>query len=353
MALYLITKQIGKTLYPKLREWYDSLRSYQKVCSELPALTRALPNPQSLSLFSAQELREKFEQLQHDLGQSNCELYGWDDTRYPTLLKQIPDPPPVIFCRGSLNLNEPAVALVGTRRMTDYGLLTLPRLINPLINAGCIIVSGLAYGIDAAVHRHTLAQKGKTLAVLGSGLADEVMYPKNHFHLAQEILADGGALISEYPPYQTANKHQFVARNRIIAGLSLGTVVIECALKSGALITADYSIDYNRSVYAVPGPINNPMSEGPHRLIGQGAMLIAKGEDILSDLRIELPLKSMAPQLSKEQMIVLNYIQSQPQEPEDLCHQTQFTITTINQILTELELKQLIHRQGNKIVSLV
>jgi DNA processing protein len=204
------------------------------------------------------------------------------DPRFPEGLKQIPYPPPLLFIKGSLlPQDDLALALVGTRTASYYGLKTCRRLAGALAVRGLTVVSGLARGIDTAAHQGALENSGRTLAVLGCGL--DVVYPPENQKLYEQI-PEQGALISEFPLGAPPEAKNFPIRNRLISGLALGVVVVEAGLKSGTAITVRYALDQGREVFAVPGPIDSPTSLGPHRLIQDGAKLVQEVEDITQEL---------------------------------------------------------------------
>lgn len=210
-------------------------------------------------------------------------LLAGDET-YPALLRQIHDPPPLIYVRGALlPADRWAVAVVGTRAPTHYGKEAARRLAGELAAAGVTIVSGLALGVDAIAHRAALECNGRTFAVLGCGLS--AIYPAQHRELAERI-AGQGALISEYPPGAAPLAGNFPARNRVISGLALGTLVVEAGARSGALITAQFALEQNREVFAVPGSIFSPASDGPNQLLAEGAALARTVDSILEQLQI-------------------------------------------------------------------
>lgn len=216
---------------------------------------------------------------------SNVVAVALSDAAYPPLLKQIFDPPPTLFVRGNLAaLAGPALAVVGTRQATAYGRLAVEKLVPPLTRAGLTIVSGLAYGIDQLAHSATLTAGGTTVAVLAGGVDRTSVQPSRHQYLAEQIIDKGGAVVSEYPPGTPAVKFHFPKRNRIVAGLSLGTLVIEAGEKSGALITAAASIEAGREVFAVPHTILSPTGIGANRLLQHGAKLVTTVQDILEFL---------------------------------------------------------------------
>lgn len=211
------------------------------------------------------------------------DIFHWRDPRYPPLLREIASPPLILFIEGNASiLQEHQLAIVGTRQPTPTGLETAYQFASELAGQGFIITSGLARGIDGASHQGCLAVEGKTVAVLGSGLTH--IYPTCHQRLAQRIVEKGGALISEFFPDSPPKAEHFPRRNRIISGLSLGIIVIEAALRSGSLITARYAAEQGREVFAVPGSIRNPLSQGCHALLKQGAALIESSQDVLLEL---------------------------------------------------------------------
>ncbi|MBM2821154.1 MAG: Protecting protein DprA protein [Candidatus Berkelbacteria bacterium] len=208
------------------------------------------------------------------------------DKDYPKLLKEISDPPGILYIKGNLSLqDEVSLAVVGSRKYSLYGKKATNYIVGPLVQNGLCIVSGLALGIDAIAHEVALSSKGRTLAVLGCGL--DQIYPLANIRLADKIIKSGGALISEFPLGMPALRHNFPIRNRIIAGLTLGTLVIECAEGSGSLLTAAAAIDYNREVFAVPGEIFSETSSGTNRLIKMGAKIVTSHRDVLEDLHLE------------------------------------------------------------------
>lgn len=212
-------------------------------------------------------------------------ILSFDDERYPPLLRQIPAPPPILFIKGDpACLNLPQLAIVGSRRPTQYGRSQARHFAEELSQSGLIITTGLASGIDACAHRGALSH-GKTIAVQGCGL--DLCYPNNHRELAKQV-ENSGCLVSELLPWQPPLARNFPRRNRIISGLSLGVLVIEAAIKSGSLITARYALEQGKDVFALPGSVLSPVSEGAHNLIRQGAILVSKPDHIL----VEIPFSN-------------------------------------------------------------
>ncbi len=218
----------------------------------------------------------------------DCHAITYQDPRYPPLLREIKHPPLVLFVQGDCTLlAKPQLAIVGSRQPTATGREIAFDFAVDLANKGVVVTSGLARGIDAAAHQGALSvARGKTIAVCGHGLSHQ--YPWQHAELFRQIAAQG-ALVSEYPPPVEPQARLFPIRNRIIVGLSLGTLVVEAAEKSGSLISANYAAEYNREVFAVPGSIRSPQSAGCHQLIQQGAKLTRNTADILEELAIDLP----------------------------------------------------------------
>lgn len=212
-----------------------------------------------------------------------------ESKHYPPLLRHIPDPPLVLYVRGNPKvLTGECFSIVGTRLLTDYGKRAGTDLATGVARAGFTIVSGLAIGIDALAHRTALAEKTPTVAVVGSGLSDDILYPHQNLRLAYEIMKAGGALLSEYEPQVRAQLFTFPARNRIISGMSKGVLIVEGDIKSGTMITAKAALDQGRDVFAVPGPMYAAKSQGTNYLIQKGAKLVLKVEDILEEYGIYL-----------------------------------------------------------------
>lgn len=285
------------------------------------------------------------------------------DARYPPLLKQIYDPPPVLYVKGTLGRQDNlAIAVVGSRRASIYGTEQASRLSHLLAASGFTIVSGLARGIDTAAHHGALAAEGRTIAVQGCGLAN--VFPPENARLF-DLVSQSGACISELPlPYEPLSEN-FPPRNRIIAGLSLGTIVIEAGLRSGALITAKTALDSNREVMAVPGKIDSPLAKGPNQLIKQGAKLIESVEDVMEALgyvgeqlkehtteaatdaaaKAEAPLFETAPlTLKGHEKKVYDSLGTEPLHTDQVIDRTDLAPGTVNATLMTLRLKGLIRQ---------
>lgn len=263
-----------------------------------------------------------------------------DDPAYPPLLKEIPFPPALLYFFGDISVLSSgySVAIVGTRRATYYGLETAFKLSRDLALKGINVVSGLALGIDSQAHRGSLEGKGKTFAVLGSGLLK--IQPRTNFELSQRIIKNGGALISEYPPLLDADKWTFPQRNRIIAGLTQASVIIEAPEKSGALITARFALDANRDIGIVPGDINSIVSKGSNKLLKCGAFPICGAEDILEMLGAQETEKNILENgnFDEEEAVILNVLKD-GSSAEELIVLTGLEPKIFNQKITFLELK--------------
>lgn len=271
-----------------------------------------------------------------------------EDAAYPALLKEIAVPPAVLFVRGELT-DGPTLAVVGTRMMTPYGKRVVGDLVCELARQGLTIVSGLALGIDGAAHRAALEGKGKTWGVLASGV--DHPYPATHRGLADDMLATGGALVSEFPLGTGALRHHFPIRNRIIAGLSRATLVIEAAAQSGSLITARSALEANRDVFAVPGSVYAIGSTGPHMLIGMGAKLVQTADDILHELHLvqaqsEATTRQIVPD-SHEEALILAQLGADPLTIDELAVATNMDAAVVMSTVTLMEMKGRLRHLGN------
>lgn len=282
---------------------------------------------------------------------SGAECLLFEDPLYPDSLRQISDPPPLLYLQGDGELlGRMAIAIVGSRAATSYGGGTAYTLAKKLAASGVTIVSGLALGVDAQSHRGALAVSGPTIAVLGSGI--DVVYPRQNTELFKAIRKEG-AIVSEYPPGTMPEGFRFPARNRIIAGLSSGVVVVEAAKKSGSLITAQLALDEGREVYSVPGRVDSFKSEGTHWLLQQGAKLVQSAEDILEDLSLEAMMAEknheekkadgeISTSLDNEAIRLLACLDAYPLGREELLEKSGLEICEFSEFLLLLELEGLI-----------
>lgn len=269
---------------------------------------------------------------------------------YPPLLREIHDPPRQLYIRGDIDLlhHEPLLAVVGSRKASTYGKNCLVTLLTPLVQAGVPLVSGLAYGIDAAAHRLCVDYNQPTIAVLGSGVDDESIYPKANIKLVHAILNSAGTIISEYEPGTAPFLGHFPARNRIIAGLTAATLVVQAAARSGSLITARLALESGRDVCAVPGAINDPLAQGTNQLIKDGAASITAPEDILTllgfDARAAAPERSVS--LTPAQQNIYDTISAEPIHVDDLAQITLLPTPVIAAELLQLELAGIVSHVG-------
>ncbi|MCX6740617.1 MAG: DNA-processing protein DprA [Candidatus Parcubacteria bacterium] len=276
------------------------------------------------------------------------------DEDYPELLKEIFNPPALLYIKGNIkNFNcRYNLAVVGTRKISNYGKQITPKLVKPLAQNGFTIVSGLAIGVDALAHQSAVDVQGKTIAVLGSGLDTTSIYPSSNRYIAKNILEHDGTIISEFPIGMLPLKHNFPIRNRIISGLSLGTLVIEAAETSGALITAYIALEQNREVFAVPGSIYNENSIGTNKLIQKGAKLITNYQEILEELNLNevksyISNQLVLPQTTEEKLIYKN-LNHEPKHIDDIIKSTKLTASLVSGCLSLMEMKGMIKNLGGQ-----
>jgi DNA processing protein len=277
-----------------------------------------------------------------------------NDKNYPKLLKEIKDAPEVLYCRGEIRSDENCFAIVGTRLCSSYGKQVALEIAGDLSEAGLTIVSGLAPGIDTSAHQAVTEREGRTIAILGTGLDEKSIYPKENIKLAGKILENGGCLISEYPPGIHGSKMTFPQRNRIISGLSSGVLVVEAKQKSGALITADFAFKQKRRVFAVPGPIHSSNSRGCHFLIKKGAKLVESANDILKELNLAC-LKPDVKQIdgkNKEENLILETLKEEALYIDKIIEGTKLPAATVASTLAILEIKGKVRNLGGNIYAL-
>jgi DNA processing protein len=314
-----------------------------------PKLTRAITQARDMDVRP----------ILADCDEHGLEIVTDTEDAYPRLLREIHDPPGVLFVRGPLRpADAVAVAIVGTRHASHYGLRQAERLARGLARAGVTVVSGLARGIDAAAHRGALAAGGRTVAVLASGLLE--VYPPEHRELADQV-ASSGALVSESPPRSAPRSGAFPQRNRLITGLSLGVVVVEAGQRSGALISAEHAMEQGREVFAVPGRVDNAAARGCHRLLRDGAKLVECVEDILDELGPLMEpalradgscLRSVAElQLNAQEQAVLAAVLSTPTNIDDVVLRSGLPIQRVLATLSVLEMRRLVRRISGSLVA--
>jgi len=286
------------------------------------------------------------------LEKENIHMITWDDADYPELLREIANPPYILYIRGDFDLNSmPMISIVGSRKFTAYGSQVASTFARDLAQAGICVVSGMALGIDAIAHEGALSSGGKTVAVLGDGLDDESIHPKNNFNLSQEII-ENGALVSEFPLGTPPLAFNFPARNRIIAGLSLGTLIIEAGEKSGTLITASLALEFNREVFSVPGSIFSQQSLGTNELIKKGAKVVTNVKDILEELNLEkkkiknkiLPKSFTTP----EEKIIINLLSQEPLHIDKISKMSKLSMAQVSSQLSMMEIKGWVKNIGGQ-----
>ncbi len=283
-----------------------------------------------------------------ELAKRGLQLLSIEDTVYPETLKTIADAPVFLYAKGDLEvLKQPCISVVGTRQMSAYGQRVVETLVPSFVQAHFVTVSGLAFGIDTVCAEETLAAGGQTVAVLGHGFAQ--LAPKKKVELADAIVAQGGLVLSEFALDIPADTYTFPARNRIIAGLSVGTVVVEAGAKSGALITADFALDQGREVFAVPGSVFDERCAGCHALIAKGqARLVTSAEDILLELGAAVPTgeSSSYEPVSETEQKIYTALTTLPQSVSDLVEKLALETATVNATLTMLELNGAARNMG-------
>jgi len=288
-----------------------------------------------------------------------AEIVTQVDEAYPKSLLEIHDPPLALYVKGTLHSGDRhAIAVVGTRRPTHYGLESAGKLAFQLAKSGFTVVSGLAEGIDTAAHQGALRAKGRTLSVMGSAL--DCPYPASNRDLARRI-SERGAVISEFPLGRQPDKTTFPMRNRIVSGLAMGVLVVEAGLNSGALITANQALDQGRSVFAVPGRIDSYVSRGTHELIRTGARLVADADDVLREFEFLLPpgpkeraeRSRIGPELSKEETCLVRLLEQGEQGVDSLIRASALKPASVNALLIGLEMKRVIRMLPGRIVEMV
>lgn len=356
----LSAPDIGPARYWKLLECFGGNVSavVNRPATELrqllsPAATDYLVSLRSHPHESHQHLKNTIDWCE----QNGVHIVHHNDQHYPERLLEIPRPPPLLYVRGDVSLlSQDQIAIVGSRSASKNGQIAARTLARDLVERGLAITSGLALGIDGQAHLGALDVKGKTIAVIGTGV--DRVYPYRHQQLAKDIVENGGAIVSEFPLQTPAKPQNFPRRNRIISGLSLGTVIVEAAVKSGSLITAKYALDQNREVFAMPGSVNSPLSKGCHALIRQGAVLIEHAEDICTEILglAKTPVKRCAPQEAfpenETEAKVLAEVDYSPTPVEQLAERTGLNIGELLATLTNLELGGYLQNEGGQYIRL-
>jgi DNA processing protein len=362
-----MTPGVGPRAAAKLLERFGSAEAvFNATRGELESLRL---RPEAIESIRGRDLFEKAEGEIESVRQLGADVLLLDDGVYPQLLREIFDPPITLYLKGAWDacLNAPCVAVVGSRRCSTYGQNAASMLARDLAKLGVTIISGLARGIDAAAHRGALEAGGRTVAVMGTGL-DQV-YPRDHRKLVDEILASGGALVSEFPLGTPPAPQNFPYRNRVISGLSLGVLIVEAAENSGSLITARMAMEQNREVWAVPGNITSRNSFGTNYLIkGAGAKLVQQWQDIASELPPEIAAALLPPTTKKseeegvvkqlslvpvdltasEHAILKLLSTDDPVHIDQLAEDSKLSISELTSALLGLEMRELIRQLPGK-----
>ncbi len=356
VALNMID-HVGPVRVRQLLEFFGDPVSILKASKQQLLHVRGIgeETAQSISNWEKEvDLKGELQRIQ-DFG---CHVLTQEDAQYPELLRQIYDPPIVLYVKGALAAKDKnGVAMVGSRMTTHYGIEVARKLAYQLAFVGVTVVSGGARGIDTAAHQGALAAKGRTIAVLGTG--PNLVFPPENRELFERIAANG-AVISQYPFNRKADKQSFAIRNRIVAGMTLGTVVVEANLSSGALITANFATEYGRQIFAVPGRIDSPRSKGCHELIKKGAKLCEGAEDILSEFEYLFPATNRAPapnetgvlpalELSDHEQRVLAQLTQEESSIDEVIRQSGLPSSTVSVALLSLEMKRMVKQLPGKL----
>jgi len=351
---------IGKTLFARLLRHFGSVRNvFRANVRELMAVHGiGEKNAREILDFDLERNIDREFRLAEKL---NLRVMTLASPEYPYLLKSIYDPPPVLYYRGNpLAKHQVAVAVVGTRLATSYGKMVAERICGDLAARGLVIVSGMARGIDTVCHQSAIKAGGQTIAVLGCGLSHT--YPPENGRLKQQI-AEQGTLVSEFPISMRPDKSNFPARNRIISGLSLGTLIVEAGAKSGALITAQFALDQGRDVFAVPGNIYSPKSRGTNHLVKLGAKLVDGADAVIEELppSVQALLKGAVSEektnaeslgLSDKERSLMSLLSLEEKHIETLIENSRLSPAVVSATLTQLELRGLVRqKEGKRFVS--
>ena len=344
----------GSRTFPRL---FEALGTYEAIWSASYDQLRALEiSEQTATKFVDYRRQVDLQKLINDVSALGIDTIDRDDTRYPESLKTLHDAPILLYVRGQLPRSEKVVVgVVGSREASAYGIQVANDFAKGLGKAGVVVASGLARGIDVSAHEGALDAGGQTIAVLAHGLEQLGGTQKI---LADRIVAQGGAVISEQPPHLRPEKFHFPIRNRIIAGLSRGVLIVEAALPSGTLITAKAALDNSRDVFAIPGPLTSVTSLGANKLIQDGAHLAMSANDILSMYGFKVPVNERVldaepdVDLSPEQTLILSHLSASPTHVDDLCRATELSSSIVLGTLTILEIHGKVRPLGNMYYSL-
>ncbi len=338
---------IGRVRISQMKDYFGGLRDAWQAPEG--KLRQAGLDSRSIDALVTLRPRISLDAEMEKLKRHNVKVLVYDDPLYPSRLREIYDYPPVLYVRGSLPPDdEPCLAIVGTRRPTIYGRQVTEELVGDLARSGITIVSGLARGVDSVAHRAALDAGGRTVAVFGCGL--DIVYPGENAKLAQAIV-ENGALVSEHPLGVKPKPDNFPLRNRIMSGLSLGVLVVEAGEKSGALITAKQALEQNREVFAIPGSILSPASQGTNRLIQEGAKLVCNYTDVLQELNLTIVVQQATiadfSPADEIESAILRQLSSEPNHIDEVCRCSGLSMSQVSSTLAMLELKGIARQVGN------
>lgn len=342
--------KFGPKRLQKIKKYFSSFK--EAFGSSVRQLTEAGIEENISQEFTAARPDINPDEIREKMEKEKIEVIAIDDELYPPLLKEIYSPPQLIFFKGRLRKrDEFNLAVVGSRKYTTYGKMAALEIVDGLARNNLTIVSGLALGIDALAHEACLKAGGRTMAVLGSGLDKQNIYPSHNRYLAEKIADSDGAVISEFPIGMPPLRHNFPQRNRIISGVSLGVLVIEAGQKSGALITAQFALEQNREVFAVPGSIFSSASAGANELIKKGGRPVTTAADIIETLNLtqitaHIENKKIIPE-TPEEKIILEHLSKEPIHINDLVRSSKLDTKIINSTLTIMEMKGMVKNLGN------
>lgn len=324
------------------------------------SVENVLRNNQVMDLLSTEEyhkMLEKYDRRMLDSSIENMQKAGIKiltifSSEYPSVLKDLPDRPLILYAKGDLSLlKEKCLAVVGTRTPTNYGKIITEKFVDKLARSGLVIVSGLCYGIDAIAHRKTLDVDGKTIAIVGSGFNN--IYPATNTALANEI-AEKGLLLSEYPPSFVAKRYTFPRRNRIVAGISSGVLIPEAGMKSGTIHTKEFALEYGKDIFAIPGSINSDKSELPNHLLKTAqAECVTDANDIIEFYGLNKVAKQKVIGVSFDEQSILKLLENGEKDFDFLAENSKIPVNILNSCLTTLEIRGLIRRLPAKTFSLI
>ena len=345
---------IGDLLYRRLVNRFDTPSAVFKAARETPARLHEVEgiSDRLIKAIGRFTINDNIKREIDRVRKKGFKIVTMADRDYPPLLLEIPDPPPYLYLAGSLPGTIKNIAMVGSRNATTYGIATTRKLSTDLAAKGAVIISGMALGIDTAAHEGALMGNGKTVAVLGSGLLK--IYPAQNRRLVDRIVENGG-VISEFPLTAGPEAHHFPRRNRIISGMSLGTVVVEATRRSGSLITARLAAEQNRDVFAVPGSIQSFKSTGTHTLIKQGAKLVESARDVIEEFprffgpSLEnRPCAGPPPDLAADEKTIFDVLGAYPAHIDELVRQTGIDAGRLSSLLMQMELNGLVSQAPGK-----